>query len=487
MTETLNASCRRLFGFEPRSEQVRAYSAVQTNDTLVILKTGAGKSLIFNLYGLLAREQNPLLFTVVVSPFIALLKDQVDALNARFGLDKDGRPVLIEEELGTPVACFLGSAQSDLSMPARAARGEFAFVFCCPETLFSTSLPAHRALHVVDEVHLICECSEEFRSEYGTLGKLKAEFPNVRILALTATATEEVESKLLESLGIPKATVQGSSMNRANLSYTTRPKTTLVADVRGIATDIRLAGGKSIVYLLTRKAVDSVVKKLAARGIRALGYHGAMDSTERTVIQEEFSSAGGANTIVATISFGTGVDIRNVRLVVHMGLPRSIAAWAQECGCAGRDGKPSRAILYASPGDLRTHSFLDGHTPRLKAMAHLALGSHTCRRNGLLRAFGESCATPCRNSEGKPGCDVCEGRFVEMIATKRALVVLASLFRNGRAGETRLLKGLSTKSMFKVLFRELLRNGFLETMWLRASEGAFVVYVLSPLGLAARK
>lgn len=482
------AGLERWYGFPAfRSLQESTVTCVmEGRDCVSILGTGVGKTLCYTLPGVLIRERDPTAIVVVASPLISLLVDQCTRLNALFGLSVEGRPVLADSALRHgPIACFLGSSQPDRDAPKMAARGDFLFVLACPETLLGwmprATAPTH-VLHVVDEAHLIAEGCEEYRPCYRELGAMRV--PGVPMLALTATATPVVEALIVEELRMVTPLINRAATNRPNLTYIVRRKAGRDADVRAMSEIVR-SHDHSIVYVLTRRQTEWIASALTARGISASGYHGKMESVDRARIQRAWM-AREFSTIVATISFGCGIDCPDVRRVVHYGMPRSLAAFSQETGRAGRDGAPSVCVMFVGPGDLRTHAWLSGHGPELRAIADMAMGSDGCRRHAMLATFGETCATPCRNSTGDPGCDACGAVATVLVdASVPARRLLLNIKRTPRRGVITQVGDLRPTQRHKLLHAWLLAAGYIELVWFVGADGhGVVVYELSPRGVS---
>ena len=319
------------FGFDrflPLQEEI-IQGVVAGRDTLVLMPTGGGKSLCYQLPALCFSG-----LTVVVSPLIALMKDQVDALNAN-GI----------------AASFINSTLSSAEIARvqeQARTGGLKLLYAAPERL---ALPDFRSflrsvevsLIAVDEAHCISEWGHDFRPDYRNLRALRREFPAVPVIALTATATEKVREDIVAQLDLQNAERFVSSFNRANLRYTVEPKRDSWPSL------LRVLGQhqneSSIIYCFSRKDTESMAETLVAHGFRALPYHAGLDQVTRRETQEKFIRDQ-VPIIVATIAFGMGINKPDIRLVVHHDLPKTVEAYYQETGRAGRDGLPSECVLF---------------------------------------------------------------------------------------------------------------------------------------------
>jgi len=340
------------FGFDdfrPGQEAV-VRDALAGRDVLAIMPTGGGKSLCFQLPALLRRG-----VMIVISPLIALMQDQVRLL-ADNGI----------------AATFLNSSLDARIAAERSAavlRGEYHLLYLAPERLmtadylddFLPKLIAAQGISAftVDEAHCVSEWGHDFRPEYRQLGQLRARFPDIPVLAFTATATGRVRDDIAAQLRLHEPARHVASFNRPNLFYSVKPKgshsyTELLRQARGADGASREAG---IVYCLSRKRVDELAGRLAGDGVRALPYHAGLDAETRRANQEAFIRDD-AQVIVATIAFGMGINKPDVRWVVHFELPKTMEGYYQEAGRAGRDGEAANCTLYFGAGDIRTAEFL---------------------------------------------------------------------------------------------------------------------------------
>ncbi len=395
MTLNLDRTLKQHFGysdFRPLQEAI-IQDALAGRDVFALMPTGGGKSLCFQLPALL-REG----LTIVVSPLISLMKDQVDALQTS-GI----------------AATFLNSTLDRHEAVARLRglhRGEYRMLYVAPERLMLDTF-LERALNwniaqiAIDEAHCISEWGHDFRPEYRELKKLRRHLPDVPIMALTATATERVRADILKQLALRDPRCYVASFNRPNLSYRVVPKSApyeqLLAFIRGRPNE------SGIVYCASRKTTDSLARNLSEDGIKAKPYHAGLTARERTQNQELFLRDD-VRVITATIAFGMGINKPNVRFVVHHDLPKNIESYYQETGRAGRDGLPSECVLLFSASDVvkQTH-FIDEKSEneqriareQLRQMVHYA-ETRECRRATLLKYFGEDFAQPSCD-----GCDNC--------------------------------------------------------------------------------
>jgi RecQ family ATP-dependent DNA helicase len=424
----LRTTLKDAFGYSDfRPGQQRAMSSVMAGrDTLVVLPTGGGKSLCFQVPALLLPG-----LTVVVSPLISLMKDQVDALDAR----------------GLPAA-FINSTLSYADVAdrfARAARGELRLLYVAPER-FDTGSAADRlsaagvSLLAVDEAHCISEWGHDFRPSYRRVRAIRAALGDPPTVALTATATPAVRQDIAEQLGLrdPETVVTG--FDRRNLHYhVIRTRNDAEKDATLIDL-LRSHPGQAVVYATTRKAVDRIAAAVGAAGVRVRGYHGGQEDDERRAAQDDFMNER-VRAIVATNAFGMGIDKANVRLVVHHTMPGSLEAYYQEAGRAGRNGRRANCVLLHAFQDRFTHEFLidnprppagDGRwdsRPEMRAadpesearrrradrakldiMQRYAY-STACRRGFILRYFGD----PAAGAECE-GCDNCLGNHRQAVA-----------------------------------------------------------------------
>ncbi|MFV0486539.1 MAG: DNA helicase RecQ, partial [Vibrio fluvialis] len=408
---------RDVFGYQTfrDGQQEVIESAVAGRDSLVIMPTGGGKSLCYQIPAL-AREG----VTVVISPLISLMKDQVDQLKAN----------------GVAAEC-VNSTQSRealIGIYNRMHSGQLKLLYVSPERVLTGefierlhNLPL--AMIAVDEAHCISQWGHDFRPEYAALGQLKQQFPQVPIMALTATADDATRSDILSRLNLTDPHVYLGSFDRPNIRYTLMEKHKPVSQViRYLDTQ---KGHCGIIYCGSRKKVEMVTEKLCNNHIRAAGYHAGMDADERAYVQEAFQRDD-IQIVVATVAFGMGINKPNVRFVVHFDIPRNIESYYQETGRAGRDGLPAEAVMLYDPADIAwLRRMLDEksdgpqkqvETHKLTAMSNFA-EAQTCRRQVLLNYFGEYRDKPCGN------CDICLDPPKHFDATEEARKALSCVYR----------------------------------------------------------
>jgi len=387
---------KQFFGFSsfrPLQEEI-IRDALAGRDVLALLPTGGGKSLCFQLPAL-AREG----LTVVVSPLISLMKDQVDALQAS----------------GVP-ATFLNSSLKADEARARLRglhSGEYRLLYVAPERMMLLGFLADLRtwnvnLLAIDEAHCISEWGHDFRPEYRRLAELRQQFPDVPLMALTATATERVRRDIVKQLRLREPKPYVASFNRPNLSYRVSAKSKAYEQVLHFVTG--RANESGIVYCQSRRSAESVAARLSDDGVMAKPYHAGLEAKERSLNQELFLRDE-VRVICATIAFGMGINKPNVRFVIHHDLPKNVEGYYQETGRAGRDGLPSECLLLFSAGDAVKYSrFIDEisdekqrriATAQLRQMVDFA-ESGECRRIALLRYFGEDF-----RESNCGGCDNC--------------------------------------------------------------------------------
>ncbi len=388
-------------------------------DVIVVLPTGGGKSLCFQVPALIAPG-----LAVVVSPLISLMKDQVDALT----------------ECGVAAARIdssLSPEERDSAME-RLHKGQLKLLYISPERLmsegFSSMLRSLKLSFIaIDEAHCISMWGHDFRPEYRQLGSLRKIFPEVTIGTYTATATEQVRLDIAEQLRLKEPAMLVGSFDRPNLIYKVQPRDRIVKQVREVMD--RHKGESGIIYCIRRRDVEEMCSTLVSHGYRAAPYHAGMADEARKKSQDDFVSEK-VDTIVATIAFGMGIDKSNVRYVIHAGMPKSLEHYQQESGRAGRDGLEAECCLFYSGGDYAVWKTLLGDMePQAKEIALAKLTrmygyctEGVCRRRAILGYFGQPYKQP-----DCGGCDICLGH-VDSIddALVTAQKILSCILRLGQ-------------------------------------------------------
>lgn len=412
----IHATLQKYFGyntFRPLQQEIIS-DVLAKKDVFALMPTGGGKSLCYQLPALLAPG-----VTIVVSPLISLMKDQVDAL--RFN--------------GIKAACLNSSFsfEEQNNVENQLLNNEVTLLYIAPERLmqdrtFALLQKIRISSFAIDEAHCISEWGHDFRPEYRNLQHIRLLFPGIPVIALTATATERVKQDIINQLQLTGAATYQASFNRANLLYSVKRKD---RDVEQLTEYLSTHPNQSgIIYCQTRDKVDSITTTLDRRGFKVLPYHAGLPDTTRREHQERFKRDD-VDVMVATVAFGMGIDKPNVRFVIHQGLPSSLERYYQETGRAGRDGIQSECVLLYSYADVNTIEYFitqkenvqeqEIATWQLRQMVSYA-ETNLCRRKRLLQYFGEDYVENCKS------CDNCTEPVATFDATIIAQQILSCVF-----------------------------------------------------------
>lgn len=395
IAEQANEVLHSVFGYKAfRNQQLQIIESVMSNeDNLVIIPTGGGKSLCYQIPALLFDGT-----TIVISPLIALMKDQVDQLLA----------------YGIKAACLTGlqSYEEQLAVINQYKQGEIKLLYLAPERIATAGfnhiinqLPP--SLIAIDEAHCISQWGHDFRPEYMQIGQLKVKFPHIPVIALTATADEMTRKDIIERLNLHNPHIQISSFDRPNIRYTVVERFNQLEQISSFLQNQN--GNSGIIYCLSRAKVEDMAVRLTSRGYSVVAYHAGLSTNERAYAQERFIKDD-VPIMIATVAFGMGINKPNVRFVIHANVPRTIEAYYQETGRAGRDGLPAEALMLSNSRDFAWYQKL---VAEKEESLHKSIETHklnemiaftqaqTCRRIVLLNYFGEHRTEKCNN------CDIC--------------------------------------------------------------------------------
>lgn len=416
---TLLEALKKHWGYEtfrPRQEQAMS-CCLEGRDTLVVLPTGGGKSLCYQVPAVCSEG-----LAVVVSPLISLMKDQVDSLRT-----------------SGVCAAFINSTQTQYQraqVVEDVRSGKLRLLYIAPERLVQAKTieflkQNNLSFIAVDEAHCISEWGHDFRPEYRAMSLLRREFPQTSIHAFTATATHQVREDICEQLSLKEPEVLVGSFDRSNLIYRAERRDNLMGQIKEVLENHKRESG--IIYCNSRKDVDATSEKLNSAGYRTLPYHAGMSAGARQKNQDAFINES-IDIIVATIAFGMGIDKSNVRYVIHTGMPKALENYQQESGRAGRDGLEAECVLFYSTGDYVRWKKMSEDNPgnqdavmdSLQAMIDYCTGV-SCRHQALVGYFGQTLEGTCQS------CDVCLGELDVIDDPLRVgQIILSSVVRQGQ-------------------------------------------------------
>ncbi|HBH61843.1 MAG TPA: DNA helicase RecQ [Nitrospiraceae bacterium] len=418
MTLPVFDTLKKVFGFQsfrPNQEEI-IRNILERKDVFAVMPTGGGKSLCYQLPARLMKGT-----TVVISPLISLMKDQVDAALEN-GISATFINSSLSPEETTSVFRRLRNNSLDLLYiaPERYAMPGFT------EILKTVSI----SLFAIDEAHCISEWGHDFRPDYMSLSDITKTFPDTPVTAFTATATPKVQNDIIRKLGLRSPFTIRASFNRPNLYYRVESKRELKTQVLDIIR--KYPGEPGIIYRTTRDSVTHMADMLKEKGIRVLPYHAGLSQEERKINQEAFNRDE-VNVITATIAFGMGIDKSNVRFVIHADLPKNIEGYYQETGRAGRDGEPAECVLFFGRQDIPKIKYFIDQMPdgperaiasdKLTQMIQYA-SHNVCRRRQLLGYFGEEVA-----DKNCGTCDICTGTVEKVDVTTDAQIIMSAMSR----------------------------------------------------------